>query len=113
MVYRPAVNRIKHTVGVFEIKNHHDKFSLSVMIAYRLRQRSAMSELKLSLMTAAGQQLGAEVTFTRTLDTFLECFLRRQDGERVEMDFAQDTPYRLAPVEQNADYQIQVVFSCN
>ena len=59
-------------------------------------------------MTAAGQQVGAEVTFTRTLNSFLECFLQRQGGERVEMDFAQDTPYRLAPVEESAEYHIQI-----
>ncbi len=50
-----------------------------------------------SMMVEIAQQLGLEVTFTRTLDTFLECFLRSPDGERVEMDFAQDTPYRLEP----------------
>ncbi len=44
------------------------------------------------MMAEIAQQLGLEVTFTRTLDTFLECFLRSPDGERVEMDFAQDTP---------------------
>lgn len=59
-------------------------------------------------MTAAGQQVGAEVTFTRTLNSFLECFLHRREGEHVEMDFAQDTPYRLAPVEENTEYHIQI-----
>lgn len=53
-------------------------------------------------------QLGVEITFTRTLDTFLECFLKSPEGERVEMDFAQDTPYRLEPTRLDNDLQINV-----
>ena len=52
--------------------------------------------------------LGAEITFTRTLDTFLECFVRFPDGERVELDFAQDNPYRLEPTLYHAELGIQI-----
>ncbi|MBI1880879.1 MAG: nucleotidyl transferase AbiEii/AbiGii toxin family protein [Chloroflexi bacterium] len=54
------------------------------------------------------QQLNLEISFTRTLDTFLECFLRSPEGERVEMDFAQDTPYRLEPARLDETLQINV-----
>lgn len=79
----------------------------SVDLDFFTADPTALSQVS-SAMIAVAKQIGAEVTFTRTLGTFLECFLRRQDNERVEMDFAQDTPYRLAPVEQNAVYNIQV-----
>ena len=53
-------------------------------------------------------RLGAQVTFTRTLGTFLECFVRLPDGERVELDFAQDNPYRLEPPRHQAELGIQI-----
>lgn len=48
------------------------------------------------LQEVAGR-LGAGVSFTRTLEHFLECFLVSAGGERLEMDFALDSPYRLEP----------------
>jgi hypothetical protein len=48
------------------------------------------------------------VTFTRTLGTFLECFVRHPDGEGVELDFAQDNPYRLGPLDYDAELGIQI-----
>lgn len=60
------------------------------------------------LMQNIAQQLEAEVTFTRTLDTFLECFLRSGKDERVEMDFALESPFRLQPLERNPELQILV-----
>ena len=52
--------------------------------------------------------LGAEVTFTRTLGSFMECFVRTSNNERVEFDFAQDNPYRLEPTRQHAELGIQI-----
>lgn len=52
--------------------------------------------------------LGAQATFTRTLGTFLECFVQLPNGERVELDFAQDNPYRLGPPDYNAELGIQI-----
>lgn len=89
-------------LSAFYLQHRH-----SVDLDFFTADPTAIAQVSTAI-TTAGQQLGAEVTFTRTLDTFLECFFRRPDGERVEIDFAQDTPYRLAPVEQNVDYQIQV-----
>lgn len=63
------------------------------------------------------EQLGAKLIFTRTLGTFLECFLQIGDGERLKLDFAQASPYRLQPVGFNELYQVQVEnivdISCN
>lgn len=45
----------------------------------------------------AASELGVQVTFTRTLEHFLECFIVSDQEERLEMDFALDSPYRLEP----------------
>ncbi|MEM3433083.1 MAG: nucleotidyl transferase AbiEii/AbiGii toxin family protein, partial [Candidatus Methanomethyliaceae archaeon] len=42
------------------------------------------------------------------LGTFLECFLTSPQGERLEMDFAQDSPYRLETVRYDAELGIQI-----
>lgn len=47
------------------------------------------------VLKEVAQQLAATVSFTRTTGHFLECFLISANGERLEMDFALDSPYRL------------------
>jgi predicted nucleotidyltransferase component of viral defense system len=61
-----------------------------------------------SSMQEVAHKLGLEISFVRTFDTFLECFLRAPDGERVEMDFALDSPYRLEPTQLDATLNIQI-----
>lgn len=61
-----------------------------------------------STVEEVARNLGATVTFTRTLDTFLECYLRSPEGERVQMDFALDTPYRLEPTHLDQELQINI-----
>lgn len=60
------------------------------------------------LMQEIAQQLELEIAFTRTLGTYLQCFLQAPDGERVEMDFGQDTPYRLEPTRVDETFHIHV-----
>jgi hypothetical protein len=38
------------------------------------------------VMQEMAGRLGLEIAFTRTLGTFLECFLKSPDGERVQLD---------------------------
>jgi hypothetical protein len=59
-------------------------------------------------MQEIASRLGLEVTFTRTLGTFLEAFVTSPDGERVEFDFAQDSPYRLEPIRLDPDLDFWV-----
>lgn len=54
------------------------------------------------------KDLNAQVSFTRTLGSFLECFFERDSGERVKMDFAQDSPYRLQPTLLDTEYNVYV-----
>ncbi len=61
-----------------------------------------------AVMQQIATSLGAEVTFTRTISSFLECFVHAPNGERIEFDFAQDSPYRLEPTRYCAELGIQV-----
>ena len=53
-------------------------------------------------------RLGLEITFARTPGTFLECFLKSPAGERVELDFAEDSPYRLEPARFDPDLGLRI-----
>lgn len=61
-----------------------------------------------AILEDIAQELDAQVTFTRTLGTFLQCFFQNAAGERVQIDFAQDSPYRLQPIRVDDDLGIQV-----
>lgn len=61
-----------------------------------------------AIMDEIAVQVDAQVTFTRTLGTFLQCFLTNKDGERVQLDFAQDSPFRLQPIQRDKDLGIWV-----
>lgn len=54
------------------------------------------------------RELDAQVEFSRTFNSFIECFITNRDGERIKLDFAQDTPYRLRPTEFNASFGVHV-----
>jgi predicted nucleotidyltransferase component of viral defense system len=53
-------------------------------------------------------QLDAGLEFSRTFNTFVECFITSRNGERVKLDFAQDTPFRLSPTTLATEYALQV-----
>jgi len=68
---------------------------------------AAVVQVPPAMQEIAGR-LGLEVTFTRTLGTFLEAFVISPDGERAEFDFAQDSPYRLEPTRLDQDLDFWV-----
>ena len=47
-------------------------------------------------------------SFTRQLGTFLQCFFENETDERVQIDFAQESPYRLGDVLQNDELGIAI-----
>jgi predicted nucleotidyltransferase component of viral defense system len=59
-------------------------------------------------MREIASRLRLAITFTRTLGTFLEAFVTSPDGERVEFDFAQDSPYRLEPTRLDPELDFWV-----
>jgi len=60
------------------------------------------------VMKEIASRLGLEITFTRTLGSFLECFFSSPTGERIELDFAQDSPYRLEPTRMDPDLGLHI-----
>lgn len=68
---------------------------------------NAMRLVAHSLETVV-QTLSATLEFSRTFNTFIEGFVTSRDGERVKLDFAQDTPYRLQSTELNQTFGIQL-----
>ncbi len=48
----------------------------------------------------------ATVSFTRTTGSFLECFLVNRKEERIEMDFALASPYRLEAKVQRPEWAL-------
>ena len=61
-----------------------------------------------AVMDEIADRLNAQVTYTRTLGSFLQCFFESAEGERVQVDFAQDSPYRLQPLETDKSLGVQV-----
>lgn len=55
----------------------------------------------LPVIQAAPQNLASRIEVSRTFETFLEVFVVSPNGERVKVDFAQDTPFRLKPIESS------------
>ncbi len=59
-------------------------------------------------MEKAAADLGAAIQFRRITGSFLECFLTFPSGEIVEMDFAQDVPFRFGPRRLAEELGIEV-----
>lgn len=53
-------------------------------------------------------QLDATVEFSRTFNTFVECFVTSPAGEPVKLDFAQDTPFRLMSTTHDQQFGLQI-----
>jgi len=53
-------------------------------------------------------RLELSITFTRTLGTFLEAYLTARDEERVELDFALDSPYRLQSIRIDPELDLAI-----
>lgn len=68
---------------------------------------NAVRLIQAPLRDVAGR-LDAPLEFSRTFNTFVECFITSPDGERVKLDFAQDTPFRLSPTTFDARYGLQI-----
>lgn len=104
----PLQRRILYEIGNSRLRDEFFLTGGTALAAFYLHHRRSV-DLDLSTPNPAAVALvppmlheiagllGLEITFTRTLDTFLECFLSSPGGERVQLDFAQDSPYRLEP----------------
>ncbi|RLD05015.1 MAG: hypothetical protein DRI32_04735 [Chloroflexi bacterium] len=61
-----------------------------------------------AIIEEIAKEINAKVSFTRQLGTFLQCFLENEKGERVQIDFAQESPYRLGNTLKNKELGIEI-----
>ncbi len=118
-VLTPLQRRLLHEMGRSPLSGDFYLSGGTALAAFYLQHRysldldlftanpAAMHQVP-AVMQDIAARLGLEITFTRILGTFLECFLVSSQGERLEMDFAQDTPYRLEPVRYDPELGIQI-----
>jgi len=83
----------------------HHRYSLD--LDFFTANPTAVSRVP-AILEDIAREINATVTFTRTFGTFLQCFFQNYEGERVQIDFAQDSPYRLQPVRTDEEMGIQV-----
>ena len=115
----PLQRRLLHEIGQSPLRDAFVLTGGTALAAFYLHHRysvdldlftdspMAVAQVPPAMQEIAGR-LDLEITFTRTLGTFLECFLTSADGERVELDFAQDSPYRLEPTRFDADLGLSI-----
>lgn len=86
---------------------HHLQHRFSEDLDFFAVAQGAVSGVT-TILSEVVNDLGATVEFRRTFPTFVECFVTDAAGERVKLDFAFDSPYRLLPTETDPEYGIQV-----
>ncbi len=80
---------------------------LSEYLDFFTADPNAVGLVRPSLETVV-EELKADLEFSRTFNTFIECFITSPDGERVKLDFAQEAPYRLLPTTFDPEFGLQI-----
>lgn len=86
---------------------YHLQHRFSEDLDFFAEAREAMAGVT-AIASEIAHDLDAAVEFTRTFPTFVETFLLSSSGERVKIDFAFDSPFRLLPTEFDPAYGIRV-----
>jgi hypothetical protein len=86
---------------------YHLRHRYSEDLDFFAEAREAMTGVT-AIAGEIAQQLDAQIEFTRTFPTFVETFVTNQAGERVKIDFAFDTPFRLQPTITDPAYGIRL-----
>jgi predicted nucleotidyltransferase component of viral defense system len=115
----PLQRRLVQEIGQSQLQDEFFLTGGTALAAFYLQHRysvdldlftvnpSAVAQVS-PVMQDMAARLNLKVTFTRALSTFLECFIESPTGERVEFDFAQDSPYRLEPTRRHPELGIQI-----
>jgi predicted nucleotidyltransferase component of viral defense system len=118
-ILTPFQQQLLRTIGQTEIAENFYLTGGTALAAFFLHHRfsedldffspdpNAVRLIQGPLRDVAGR-LDATIEFSRTFNTFVECFVTSLDGERVKLDFAQDTPFRLSPTTFDARYGLQI-----
>jgi predicted nucleotidyltransferase component of viral defense system len=96
-----------HLTGGTALAEFYLQHRYSLDLAFSTADPNAVARVG-AFMDEIADRLNAKVTYTRSLGSFLQCFLESSEGERVQIDFAQDSPYRLQPLEANAELGVLV-----
>ena len=115
----PLQRKLLHEIGKTSLRDHFFLTGGTALAALYLHHRYSVDlDLFTENPAAVGQvppimreivaRFDLGITFTRTLGTFLEAFVTSPNGERVEFDFAQDSPYRLEPTRLDPELGLWV-----
>ena len=104
---RSDLTPVFYLTGGTALAVYHLQHRYSEDLDFFAEAREAMSGVTTIASEIAGD-VDASAEFTRTFPTFVETFLTNSSGERVKIDFAFDTPFRLQPTELDPTYGIRV-----
>jgi len=118
-ILTPFQKRILTAIGLSDLAASFYLTGGTALAVYYLQHRfsedldffAEAREAMTGVTTIAGEiarDVDASVEFTRTFPTFVETYLTNSSGERVKIDFAFDTPFRLLPTEPDPTYGIRV-----
>jgi predicted nucleotidyltransferase component of viral defense system len=96
-----------HLTGGTALAVYYLQHRYSEDLDFFAEAREAMTGVT-AIAAEIAREVEAQVEFTRTFPTFVETFLTSTAGERVKIDFAFDTPFRLLPTTADPAYGIQV-----
>lgn len=115
----PLQRRLLDEIGASPLRDEFFLTGGTALAAFYLHHRysidldlftenpAAVPQVAPAMREIAGR-LNLEIAFTRTLGTFLEAFITSPDGERVEFDFALDSPYRHQPTRLHPELKLPV-----
>jgi predicted nucleotidyltransferase component of viral defense system len=118
-ILTPFQKQLLKAIGYSDLARHFYLTGGTALAAFFLQHRfsedldfftddpNAINLVRFSLEPLC-EVMTAQLEFTRTFNTFIEAFVTSPDGERVKLDFAYDTPYRLRPTEFNHEYGIKI-----
>lgn len=87
-----------HLTGGTALAEYYLQHRYSLALDFFTADPNALTRVG-AIMDEIADRLNAQATYTRTLGSFLQCFFESAEGERVQIDFAQDSPDRLQPLE--------------
>lgn len=118
-ILTPFQHKLLKAIGASRIADNFYLTGGTALAAFFLQHRlsedldfftadpNAVGLVRPSLETVV-EELKADLEFSRTFNTFIECFIISPDGERVKLDFAQEAPYRLLPTIFDPEFGLQI-----
>jgi predicted nucleotidyltransferase component of viral defense system len=118
-ILTPFQQQLLRAIGQTQIAENFYLTGGTALAAYFLQHRlsedldffssdpNAVRLVKAPLQAVAAK-MDATLEFSRTFNTFVECFITGPNDERVKFDFAQDSPFRLLPTTLDPEFGLQI-----